>query len=78
LWDQNENLKLFEGRLDQISLECNDQGVLFLVTKVKNKLSNILQNTTEKLMNPLFPDELQWKDMDWSATFIAIQINWFK
>ena len=68
----------FAGRIkDKITIECNDQGVLFLVTKVKNKLSEILQNPTEKLLNPLFPDELQWKDMDWSASFIAIQINCF-
>ncbi|AES99803.1 putative vinorine synthase [Medicago truncatula] len=68
----------FAGRIkDRITIECNDQGVLFLVTKIKNKLSEILQNPTEKLLNPLFPDELQWKEMDWRASFIAIQINWF-
>jgi len=68
----------FAGRLkDKITVECNDQGVPFLVTNIKNKLSETLQNPTEKLLNPLFPDELQWKDMDWSETLIAIQINCF-
>jgi len=68
----------FAGWLkDRITIECNDQGVSFFVTKVKGKLSEILQNPTEKLLNPLFPDELQWKEMDWNASFIAIQINWF-
>jgi len=68
----------FAGRIkDKITIECNDQGVLFLVTKIKNKLSEVLQNPIEKLLNPLFPDELQWTEMDWSETFIAIQINWF-
>jgi len=68
----------FAGRIkDKITIECNDQGVSFLVAKIKNKLSEIHQNPTEKLLNSLFPDELQWKEMDWSSTFIAIQINWF-
>ncbi|CAK8578370.1 unnamed protein product [Lathyrus sativus] len=68
----------FAGSLkDKISIECNDQGVSFLVAKTKNKLSDILQNPTEILLNPLFPDELQWKDMDWTATLIFIQINCF-
>jgi len=68
----------FAGRLkDKITIECNDQGVSFLVTNIKNKLSEILQNPIEKLLNPLFPDELQWKDMDWSETLMVIQINCF-
>jgi len=68
----------FAGRLkDKITIECNDQGVSFLVTKIKNKLSEILKNPTDDTLNPLFPDELQWKDMDWSDTLIAIQINCF-
>ncbi|CAJ2677626.1 unnamed protein product [Trifolium pratense] len=68
----------FAGRLkDKISIECNDHGVSFLVTKIKNKVSEILQNPSEKVLNSLFPDELQWKDMDWSDTLIAIQINGF-
>ncbi|XP_045821366.1 stemmadenine O-acetyltransferase-like [Trifolium pratense] len=68
----------FAGKLrDKTSIECNDQGVSFLVTKIQKKLSEILQNPTEKLLNPLFPDELQWKDMDWSGTLIVIQINCF-
>ncbi|XP_058735891.1 stemmadenine O-acetyltransferase-like [Vicia villosa] len=68
----------FAGRLnDKTIIECNDLGVSFLVAKTKNKLSCILQNPTEILLNPLFPDELQWKDMDWSASLIFIQINCF-
>jgi shikimate O-hydroxycinnamoyltransferase len=51
--------------------------VSFLVAKIKKNLSEILQNPTEKLLNSLFPNELQWKDMDWSDTLIAIQINDF-
>lgn len=68
----------FAGRFrDQVSIECNDQGVSFLVTRIKSKLSEILQNPSEALLNPLFPDELPWKDMDSSGSIVAIQINCF-
>ncbi|XP_004511244.1 epi-neemfruitin B synthase L1AT-like [Cicer arietinum] len=69
----------FAGRFkDNITIECNDQGVPLLVTKIKNKLSEILQNPTENLLNPLFPDELQWTDTDKTAALISIQINCFE
>ncbi|XP_004514780.1 epi-neemfruitin B synthase L1AT-like [Cicer arietinum] len=69
----------FGGRFkDNVTIECNDQGVEFLVTKIKNKLSEILQSPTEKLLNLLFPDELQWTDTDKSAALISIQINCFE
>lgn len=68
----------FAGRINEkTAIECNDKGVPFLVTKIKNKLSKILQNPTEKLLNPLFPDELQWNDMDWGESIMSIQINCF-
>ncbi|KAK2430346.1 stemmadenine O-acetyltransferase [Trifolium repens] len=69
----------FAGRLkDKISVECNDQGVSFLVTKIRNKLSEILQNPTDKLLNPLFPDQLQYTNMDWNGTIMLFQINCFE
>jgi shikimate O-hydroxycinnamoyltransferase len=69
----------FAGRFkDQLSIECNDQGVSFLVANIiGTKLSTILQNPTENLLNPLFPDELQWKKMDWNESILVIQINCF-
>ncbi|KAK7246932.1 hypothetical protein RIF29_41803 [Crotalaria pallida] len=71
----------FAGRLrDQVSIECNDQGVLLLVTKIKSKLLKILQNPSESLLKPLFPDDLPWKAMGSSSdeSIIAIQINNFE
>ncbi|KAJ1392448.1 Transferase [Sesbania bispinosa] len=68
----------FAGRFrDQVSIDCNDQGVSFLVTKIKTNLSKILHNPTETELNPLFPDEVQWRVMDSSASILAIQINCF-
>ncbi|XP_058738618.1 stemmadenine O-acetyltransferase-like [Vicia villosa] len=70
---------IFAGRLkDRITIECEDQGVPFLVTKITNKLSDILQHPEEKLLNSLFADGLQWKDADSSVALVAIQINCFE
>ncbi|XP_058752927.1 stemmadenine O-acetyltransferase-like [Vicia villosa] len=70
---------IFAGRLkDRITIECEDQGVPFLVTKIANKLSDILQHPEEKLLNSLFADGLQWKDADSSVALVAIQINCFE
>ncbi|KAL1366622.1 deacetylvindoline O-acetyltransferase [Arachis ipaensis] len=62
---------------DQRSIHCNDRGVTLLVSNVKTNLSYILNNPSESLLNPLFPDGLQWKDMGSDATILAIQINQF-
>ena len=62
---------------DQLSIDCNDQGVSLLVTRIRSKLSEILHKPTETLLNPLFPNELQWKDMGSSSSLVAIQINCF-
>lgn len=69
----------FAGRLiDRRSIECNDQGVLFLVTRITGtKLSTIFQNPTETLLNPLYPDGLQWQVMSSIESILAIQINCF-
>ncbi|XP_058735894.1 acyltransferase Pun1-like [Vicia villosa] len=69
----------FAGRFkDQRSIECNDKGVSFLVANVtRTKLSTILENPNEKSLNPLFPDDLQWKVMDWNESILVVQINCF-
>lgn len=70
----------FAGRFkDQLSIECNDQGASFLVTNIAGtKLSTILRKPTENLLNPLFPDEVQWKNMDLNESILVIQINCFE
>ncbi|XP_058735892.1 acyltransferase Pun1-like [Vicia villosa] len=68
----------FAGRLkDKTTIECNDQGVSFFITKIQNNLSEIVQNPTEESVNSLFPDELQWKVMDWSGSLFVIQVHCF-
>ncbi|CAL0324903.1 unnamed protein product [Lupinus luteus] len=69
----------FAGTLrDQLSIECNDEGVLLLVTRIKSKVSDILRNPSEALLNPLFPDDLPWKVMGSSESIVAVQINCFE
>lgn len=69
----------FAGRFkDQRSIECNDQGVLFLVANISGiKLSTIFENPDEKLFDHLFPDQLQWKLMEWNESILVVQINCF-
>jgi len=70
----------FAGRFkDQLSIECNDQGASFLVANIAGtKLSTILKKPTDNLLNPLFPEELQWKNMDLNESILVIQINCFE
>ncbi|AES82272.1 transferase family protein [Medicago truncatula] len=63
---------IFAGRLkDKITIECNDQGVTFIVTKIKNKLSDILQNPSEETLNSLFPDNFMY-----SPTRVLVVTAW--
>lgn len=66
------------GRLrDQVSIDCNDEGVTFFVTHIKHNLSKILQNPKQEFINPLFGDQLHWKTMEANASFLVIQLNHF-
>ncbi|XP_027921076.1 acylsugar acyltransferase 3-like [Vigna unguiculata] len=69
----------FAGNLrDQLSIECNDQGVSFLVTTFTCNLSSILHKPNHQTFHPLFPDQLQWNPMETpSSPILAIQINCF-
>lgn len=68
----------FAGRLrDQLSIECNDEGVPFRVTEIKGEQSTILQNPNETLLRLLFPDKLPWKVTEYDESIAAVQINFF-
>ncbi|XP_015894412.3 acyltransferase Pun1 [Ziziphus jujuba] len=68
----------FAGRIkDRVSIDCNDDGVVFVETRIKCKLSEVLENPKEEILELLFADRLQWKD--WSSnSFLAIQISFFE
>ncbi|MED6141465.1 hypothetical protein PIB30_103698 [Stylosanthes scabra] len=67
----------FKGRL---SVDCNDEGVPLLITKLKCHLSNFLKNPITPNLLPLFPDNLAWSDMNNPEhdPIMAIQINCFQ
>ncbi|XP_057747543.1 acyltransferase Pun1-like [Arachis stenosperma] len=66
----------FKGRL---AIDCNDQGVPLLVTKLKCHLSHFLNNPIQPNLLPLFPDNLAWTNMNNPDhdPIMAIQINCF-
>ncbi|MED6168231.1 hypothetical protein PIB30_010013 [Stylosanthes scabra] len=69
------------GRLKgQLAIDCNDEGVPLLITKLKCHLSHFLNNPTTPNLLPLFPDNLAWSDMNNPDhdPIMAIQINCFQ
>ncbi len=67
----------FAGRVkDRLSIDCNDEGVVFLEARIKCMLSEILENPKAEALNLLFADDLQWKDSNLSS-LLAIQISYF-
>ncbi|EXB82420.1 Deacetylvindoline O-acetyltransferase [Morus notabilis] len=67
----------FAGRIrDRESILCNDEGVDFLVAKVKQDLSSLLHNPKAEILHLLFPDNLQWRNTDVSF-LLAVQVNYF-
>ncbi|MED6126189.1 hypothetical protein PIB30_075951 [Stylosanthes scabra] len=67
----------FKGRL---AIDCNDEGVPLLITKLKCHLSHFLKNPITPNLLPLFPDNLAWSDMNDPDhdPIMAIQINCFQ
>ncbi|MED6192661.1 hypothetical protein PIB30_011994 [Stylosanthes scabra] len=64
----------------QLAIDCNDEGVPLLITKLKCHLSNFLKNPITPNLLPLFPDNLAWSDMNNPEhdPIMAIQINCFQ
>ncbi|XP_054806296.1 stemmadenine O-acetyltransferase-like [Prosopis cineraria] len=69
----------FAGRVkDQVSIDCNDDGVTFIVTHMKHKLSEILKDPSEEFLDPLFPNEMHWKKPGPQGSLVAVQVNHFE
>lgn len=64
---------------DQVSIDCNDKGVTLIITRIKQRLYDefLKKIPNHEALNPLFPDELQWKEIHPSGTILAVQINYF-
>ncbi|MED6168233.1 hypothetical protein PIB30_010014 [Stylosanthes scabra] len=69
------------GRLKgRLAIDCNDEGVPLLITKIKCNLSHFLNNPITPNLLPLFPDNLPWSAMNNPEhdPIMAIQINCFQ
>ena len=67
----------FAGRVrERVSIDCNDEGVVFLEARIKCMLSEILKNPKAETINLFFPDDLQWKDSK-LRSLVAVQISYF-
>ncbi|KAJ7954724.1 Vinorine synthase [Quillaja saponaria] len=62
---------------DRLTIDCNDEGVLFLVARIKWTLPELLQNPKDDVIDSLFADNLQWKITPRNSFLLAIQINFF-
>ncbi|KAI4355118.1 hypothetical protein L6164_003922 [Bauhinia variegata] len=68
----------FAGRIkDSVSIECNDEGALFIEARVKHSAMEVIENPRHDFIEPLFPNNLQWKRMQPGASLVAAQVNYF-
>ncbi|KAL5569953.1 hypothetical protein UlMin_026528 [Ulmus minor] len=67
----------FAGRLnDGVSMECKDEGIVFIEATISSNLTEILENPKYETLDSLFPDGLRWKD--WTGgSCLAIQVSFF-
>ncbi|KAF3431113.1 hypothetical protein FNV43_RR25843 [Rhamnella rubrinervis] len=68
----------FAGRIrDRVSVDCNDEGVLFVEARVKCKLTEILQNPKHETLDLLLADGLQWQEWSLISSYLAVQVSFF-
>ncbi|KAJ9169391.1 hypothetical protein P3X46_017593 [Hevea brasiliensis] len=66
------------GRIrDDFTIDCRDDGVIFLEAKAKCELSDILNHPREETLKLLFPDGLWYKDSILSSPLV-VQITYFE
>ncbi|KAK6131451.1 hypothetical protein DH2020_034792 [Rehmannia glutinosa] len=64
---------------DALSVDCNDDGLPFLVTKVKGQISNFLKSPDMQLINKLLPSEFSWSEGAGPGANVGIiQLNYFE
>ncbi|KAI3464704.1 hypothetical protein Pfo_021367 [Paulownia fortunei] len=68
----------FAGRVkDSFSIDCNDEGVLFVVAKFDGNLSDFLKNPDPQACRGHIPSELTWTEPGPGAHVAMIQVNYF-
>ncbi|KAL6186384.1 hypothetical protein ACLB2K_042504 [Fragaria x ananassa] len=68
----------FSGRIkDRVSIDCNDEGVIFVEARIKVQLSQILEQPKDEVLDLLFTDKLQWNDDSNLTVILAVQVSFF-
>ncbi|KAK3443271.1 hypothetical protein EUGRSUZ_B03226 [Eucalyptus grandis] len=63
------------GRVrDNLYIDCNDEGALYVEARVRCKLSDILENPVPRVLNRFLPRELD----DVQDLAVAVQVNFFE
>ncbi|KAL3751844.1 hypothetical protein ACJRO7_012645 [Eucalyptus globulus] len=63
------------GRVrDNLYIDCNDEGALYVEARVRCKLSDILENPVPQVLNRFLPRELD----DVQDLAVAVQVNFFE
>ncbi|KAI3712955.1 hypothetical protein L1987_71525 [Smallanthus sonchifolius] len=70
----------FAGRLreDGITIDCNDEGVVFVKARIACRLSDFLQNPKYETQSLLFPEGYLWKGSCVGYSFLAAQVTYFE
>ncbi|KAL6190526.1 hypothetical protein ACLB2K_036920 [Fragaria x ananassa] len=68
----------FSGRIkDRVSIDCNDEGVIFVEARIKVQLSQILEQPKDEVLDLLFTDKLQWNYDSNLTVILAVQVSFF-
>ncbi|KAL2232216.1 vinorine synthase [Sesamum indicum] len=66
------------GRIkDKLSIDCNDEGVPFVVTKFNTRLSDFLKNPDSQVCRGHIPSPLTWAEPGPGSNVALIQVNFF-
>ncbi|KAK6131381.1 hypothetical protein DH2020_034866 [Rehmannia glutinosa] len=66
------------GRIkDSLSIDCNDEGILFVVAKFETNLSDFLKNPDPETCRAHIPSQLSWAEPGPGSDVAMIQLNYF-
>ncbi|KAL0351630.1 UNVERIFIED_CONTAM: (13S,14R)-1,13-dihydroxy-N-methylcanadine 13-O-acetyltransferase AT1 [Sesamum calycinum] len=67
------------GRIkDKLSIDCNDEGLPFVVTKFNTRLSDFLKNPDAQACRGHIPSPLTWAEPGPGSNVALIQVNFFE
>ncbi|KAL7155628.1 hypothetical protein ABFS83_03G088900 [Erythranthe nasuta] len=67
------------GRIkDTLSIDCNDEGILLVVVKFKENLSDFLKKPDPKACRAHIPNQLTWAEPGPGSHVAMLQVNYFE